>query len=197
MAPACASLLLAAGGSLRLGYPKQLIKVDGESLLRRTARLAVESGCLPNFVVLGAFAERLRPELQSLPVTIVENAAWEQGIATSIRRGMEELRKALELPERVLLLVCDQPRLNAAILQVLLEMEGVAIAASRYQNSFGVPAVFSRRFFPELAALSGDAGARRIIAQNSAAAGFVDFPEGDFDIDTPTDVTRLDAPPRK
>ena len=73
------ALILAAGASRRLGRPKQLEPVDGEALLRRTARVALEAGCVPVFVVLGAARERITPCLEDLPVEVLVNEAWETG----------------------------------------------------------------------------------------------------------------------
>lgn len=86
-----AGLVLAAGGSRRLGQPKQLLELDGETLLRRTVRIAVEAGCGPVVVVLGAGAEALRLQVAGLPAEVVVNAEWEQGMGGSIRAGLEAL----------------------------------------------------------------------------------------------------------
>ncbi|HEY0757641.1 MAG TPA: nucleotidyltransferase family protein [Acidisarcina sp.] len=86
-----AGLVLAAGGSRRLGQPKQLLELDGEALLRRTVRIAVEAGCGRVVVVLGAGAEALRLQVAGLPAEVVVNAEWEQGMGGSIRAGLEAL----------------------------------------------------------------------------------------------------------
>jgi CTP:molybdopterin cytidylyltransferase MocA len=77
-----AAVVLAAGGSTRMGRPKQLLPWRGRSLLWRAADVALEAGCSPVVVVLGAAADRLRPELDGIPVTVVENPDWEQGPGT-------------------------------------------------------------------------------------------------------------------
>ena len=81
----CAAIILAAGASTRLGQPKQLVAVDGETLLRRTARLAIQAGCLPVVVVLGRDAATLAGEVEGLGASIVINDEWQTGMASSLK----------------------------------------------------------------------------------------------------------------
>ena len=190
----CASILLAAGASTRLGKPKQLLQVDGESLLRRTARMAVEAGCAPNLVVLGAAAGEMTRELEGLDVQRVINEAWREGMGSSLRCAMTSVMAEGSRPDAVLLLVCDQPNVSVKLLRALMAEQGGragTIAASRYEGVFGVPAVFGLDYFAELAELSGDRGARGVVMQHAAQVRCVDFPGGELDIDTPTDAGAL------
>src|ERR1700743_2177416 len=104
----CAAIVLAAGASTRLGQPKQLLQISGESLLHRTVRLATGAGCTPVFVVLGFEAERMQRETADLDVRLVLNPEWPSGMGSSLRSGMEVLIKESQLPQRVLLLLSDQ-----------------------------------------------------------------------------------------
>jgi len=190
----CASILLAAGASTRLGKPKQLLKLDGESLLRRTARMAVEAGCGPNLVVLGAAAEEMGRQLEGLDVETVVNEGWREGMGSSLRCAMASLLAEGSRPDAVLLLVCDQPHVTVGLLRALMAEQGGkvgSIAASRYEGVFGVPAVFGAEYFAELAELSGDRGARGVVMQHAAQVRCVDFPGGEFDVDTLTDAELL------
>ncbi|HVJ07792.1 MAG TPA: nucleotidyltransferase family protein [Acidisarcina sp.] len=196
----CASILLAAGGSSRLGKPKQLLQVDGESLLRRTARFAVEAGCSPNIVVLGSSAATLRRELDGLPVEILINPDWRTGKGSSLRVAMRSLLQRSPVPAAALFLVCDQPRISVELLRTLLakqSMEGGSIVASRYAGVGGVPAVFPSAFFPELAFVQGDQGARQILPQHAVETSYVDFPQGEFDVDTHADELALKQTAKK
>jgi len=189
-----AAIVLAAGASTRLGQAKQLIEIEGESLLRRTARLALEAGCAPVFVVLGFEAERLRAELAGLGATAVIHEHWAEGMGSSLRRGMEMLRAAEARAAGVLLLVCDQPGLAVEHLQRLLAEQGAdenRIAASEYAGRTGVPAVFGRGFFAELLAIEGDRGAREVMRQHTQAVSAIPWPEGAMDLDRPEDLERL------
>ena len=190
----CASILLAAGASTRLGSPKQLLRLNGESLLQRTARLAAEAGCSPNLIVLGAHSEILKPGIDGGNFTLLENPGWQEGMGSSIRVAMKRVLMAPKVPGSVLLLVCDQPDLTVDLLRALLDLHDArpeAIVASQYGGALGVPAVFGAHYFSELAMLSGESGARRVISRHVEHAQQVEFAGGDFDIDLPEDAARL------
>jgi molybdenum cofactor cytidylyltransferase len=192
-----AAVLLAAGASTRLGQSKQLIRLEGESLLHRTARLAVEAGCSPVFVVLGFEAQRMQVELRGLPVEVLTNPQWEEGMGSSLRFGMTALCRHQPQPDSVLVLLCDQPRLTAEHLRELLaahkEGGGSAITASVYAQRAGVPAIFPARLFPELLASVGDQGAKNLIRAHAVDVQGILWPEGEFDLDRPQDLNRLDG----
>jgi molybdenum cofactor cytidylyltransferase len=192
--PACAAIVLAAGASTRLGQPKQLLRVDGETLLRRTVRLAIEAGCIPVFVVLGSEATTLTQQLEDLAATAVINDRWQTGLASSLRAGLQLALKTSPQPANVMVLVCDQPRLDVSVLRDLVAthaLQNSTITASRYLDAIGVPAIFSSGHFHELLQLSGDQGARPILHQHRETVAAVDFPGGGLDIDTPEDLTQL------
>ncbi len=189
-------MVLAAGASRRLGEPKQLIQLAGESLLRRSARLAVEAGCAPVCVVLGFEAERMRPELEGLAVEVVVNAGWAEGMGSSLRCGVEAVRELAPEAEAVLVMVCDQPRLTVEHLRALLGAHAgaasrVRITASQYAGRLGVPAVFGAELFGDLAMVQGDRGARDLLMREGSRAQMVDWPEGVIDVDEPEHVTGL------
>ncbi len=195
--PSCAALVLAAGGSSRLGQPKQLVRIAGESLLCRTVRLGAESGFAPIYLVLGAFAQTMRNELQAhahrLPVITVENPAWETGMGSSLAVGVN---RALEhsSPAHLLLLVCDQPRLTADLLRTMREAHlasGTAITAASYAGRLGVPAIFTACRFPELLAIPGDRGARAVLVRYASEVLEIPFPGGEIDVDTREDLAYL------
>jgi molybdenum cofactor cytidylyltransferase len=184
-----AAVVLAAGASTRLGQAKQLVQVEGESLLRRTARLAVEAGCAPVVVVLGFHAERMRVELQGLEVVPIVHPEWATGMGSSLRRGVEFLTGMNPVPDGVLLLVCDQPRLTLDHLRALLVQHDKGrqtVTASAYEGTMGVPALFARELLGDLARLEGDRGARELI--RSHAAQGISWPEGGVDLDVQEDL---------
>ena len=186
-----ATLILAAGASRRLGRPKQLLKLEGLTLLRRTAGLAVSLGAGPVGVVLGARAEAVQPELEGLDVEIVLNPDWAQGMSTSLRAGIEWLEKLGTEVEAVVILLVDQPRVDASLLERLIAVfrrERPPLVASRYQGINGAPAVFDASLFGELKAIEGDRGARRVIARHESELLAIDFPGGAADIDTEEDA---------
>jgi molybdenum cofactor cytidylyltransferase len=187
----CASVILAAGASTRLGQPKQLLRIDGESLLHRTIRMAAEAGYNPIFVVLGYESDRMRQDISGLRSKIVLNPEWQSGMGSSLRCGITALMKENPLPERTLLLLSDQAKLSAGILSELMQRtaEGSSlVAASRYAGRLGVPAIFRKDLYPELLKVEGDQGARSVIEKYSHQTAVIDFPEGSVDIDTPQDL---------
>jgi molybdenum cofactor cytidylyltransferase len=186
-----ALLLLAAGASRRLGQPKQLLTLAGQSLLRRAAEAALATGAGPVVVVLGANADQQRPELAGLSVVVAPNPDWASGMASSLRVGLAAAELAQPGLSAALVMLCDQPFVSPLVLGQLLETFAATsspIVASRYANGVvGVPIVFGAGCFPALRALTGDQGARKLVAQWPSPVPTVDFPLGQYDVDTPED----------
>ena len=190
--PEVGLILLAAGGSRRLGQPKQLLVFQGQTLLRRAAEAAAASVCRPVVVVLGAQAERMREELAGLSVRSVVNPDWEQGLASSLRMGLAAIRD--EDVAGVVVALCDQPLLTGDVLDALVTSwseSASPVAASEYGGTQGVPALFARALFPDLAALTGTEGAKKILLHHAAEVTRVPFPDGLVDIDTPEDWGKI------
>ena len=120
--PRTGALILAAGGSSRLGRPKQSLLFRGRTLLRHAAESALSAGCAPVVVVLGANANALQCDLDDLPVAVAINPLWENGMGTSIRSGMEMMIDRTTPPECVLIMLCDQPLVSADTLRRLLRV---------------------------------------------------------------------------
>jgi molybdenum cofactor cytidylyltransferase len=190
------AVILAAGSSSRMGSPKQILQFRGMSLLRRAALAALGAGCFPVIVVTGANAELSRRELDGLDVREALNPHWETGMASSIRAGLEGLLGAGPDSAAAAFLLCDQPHLTAGVISGLAaahRVTGKPVIASTYGGSFGVPALFSRSLFPELAKLEGGAGAKQVIKRYDSEAHFVPFRGGEVDVDTRDDFSRLIA----
>jgi CTP:molybdopterin cytidylyltransferase MocA len=190
-----AAIVLAAGASRRLGQPKQLLMLDGETLLARSVRLANEAGAAPVLVVLGANSELIGSAIPAGSATVVMNENWEQGIASSIHAGLKALDPAESDVGGVLILACDQPRLSAEHLRELIQslagQRETSIVASAYAGVHGIPAVFPREAFPHLLALSGDKGARALLMQPPCPLIALAFEGGEVDIDRPDDLEQL------
>lgn len=191
--PGLATVLLAAGGSSRLGRPKQLVRFRGQPLLRRAVDAAAAATAGPIIVVVGAEGTRLRALLARTPtprVEITQHAAWHEGLSSSLRRGLEAVPASAAA---VLFLLADQPLVDVRSLRRLVaawQRRPAQAAAAAYAGQVGVPAILPRRLFRALAALRGDEGARRVLAAERRVT-HVDMPEAAFDVDTPEDLKRL------
>jgi molybdenum cofactor cytidylyltransferase len=192
-------VLLAAGGSSRLGRPKQLLVHEGKTLVRRAAEAAVAAKCGPVVVVLGAQAEAVTAELAGLPVRTVQNADWSAGMGSSLRVGLkaldtEDATGASPAVDAALVMLCDQLRVNSGHLSALVEAftrTRASIVASGYEGTRGVPALFSRVLFPEMEALALDQGARGVIARDPSRVVEVALAGGGEDVDMVADLDRL------
>jgi molybdenum cofactor cytidylyltransferase len=183
------AVVLAAGASTRMGTPKQLLRLGDRTLLRRTVDTVLASPAWPVAVVLGAHGDSVRPEIARLPVMAVENPDWAEGLASSIRAGVRVLDSFSQSLDAAILILADQPRLSTAALCRLAEaaVHGGSIVAAHYGGHPGPPALFARRHFPELLALSGGEGARLLFTRHPAELLAVPLPELAIDLDTPAD----------
>ena len=189
------AIILAAGASRRLGRPKQLLELDGETLLARAIRAAQNGGAAPVLVVLGAGAHAIAGSVPVNDVITALNPEWQEGIASSLRVGVRSLHACMPDAPGVVLMVCDQPRLSAAHVRTLIDSfhqnSQSAAVASTYGGVRGIPAVFPQALFPRLLALTGDKGARGILADPQCPMVEVPFAGGEIDIDFPADLERL------
>ncbi|WP_243286056.1 nucleotidyltransferase family protein [Geothrix terrae] len=177
-----AAIILAAGAGRRMGGPKALLRFEGETLLRRAARAALEAGCSPVIAVVGDWDLGL----EGLDVLPVINPGAAEGMASSIRTGIAALPP--ETPAALILTV-DQPAVDAVLLRRLLALAATdpdRPAACAYAGTLGIPAVLPRRCFPELLALRGEAGAKGILLREATQG--LPFPEGARDLDSPEDL---------
>ncbi len=188
------AIVLAAGASTRLGQPKQLLRLHGaqETLLEHTLRVARDAELQPVYVVLGAQAEAIAAATNLQGATVLHNAEWPEGMASSIRCGLRAVQSKMPEAAGVLLLVCDQPALTSEHLRAMLaahQAEPEAIVASHYAGANGVPLLAPRALFADLAALTGDRGARALLRETALRMVEVPFPRGEWDMDTIADLS--------
>jgi molybdenum cofactor cytidylyltransferase len=183
----CCAIILAAGGSSRLGSPKQLLIYRDETLLQRTINAVKHAGIKCIILVLGSSKDLILSQTDIAGVDVVENENWQTGIASSLATGIKALKSIQPLPDAAILMVCDQPYISSSILTELIaegKTTGKPIIACEYENVTGVPALFNQSFFEQLENLDGDAGAKKIIKEYSDKVAIVPFPLGIVDIDT-------------
>jgi CTP:molybdopterin cytidylyltransferase MocA len=185
--PTHSALLLAAGGSRRLGQPKQLLEIDGIPLIRRAALAALATGPQQLLVVLGAEVDGCRAALAGLALDIHSVEDWAAGMGASLACGVCALRQPLD---GVLVVGVDQPALDAAHLVALVarwRADPARVVASGYADTVGTPALFPAAWLPRLAALGGDQGARALLRQAIDATQIIHAPALAIDIDDAQD----------
>ena len=187
-------VILAAGASTRLGQPKQLLEFQGTTLIQRITQIAVTAVQKPVVVILGANSSLIRSLLTHMPVHIVHNPDWPEGMTSSIRNGLSALLYFSPDTEGVIFAVCDQPYITP---ELFLEMISVGsksnkpIVACNYNNVLGTPVLFKKEYFDVLLALKDNEGARKIIQSHPESVEEVPFPLGIFDVDTMQDYKAL------
>lgn len=191
-----AAIILAAGASRRLGTPKQLVQCKGETLLARAIRIALEAGLYPVMVVLGAESESIRAAVEEKDAVFVENREWQEGIAGSMRAGLDAVARTAPESIGVLIMPCDQPKLSPHHLRELSAAFAAqaepCIVCSLYAGVRGVPALFPRIAVARLKSLTGDMGARRLLVNPPCPVIEIPFAGGEIDIDAPEDLAELD-----
>lgn len=186
-----AVVVLAAGGSTRLGQPKQLLTRAGETLVHRAVRLALETSPAQVLVVVGAHGDSISACVADLGCEVVINGEWQSGLAGSLHTAGEHLAADVQ---SVLVLVCDQPALERQHLETLLEgarATEAGSAATMHGNALGVPAVVPRDWFRSID-VAGDKGfGSRFRQQRMAGIFQLDAHELGADIDSPQDLARV------
>lgn len=191
-----AILVLAAGSSKRLGTPKQLLPYKEGTLLQDTiSKLSVLQD-QNIYVVLGAHYDRIKTTIEHLPVTIIKNSAWENGLGSSIAMGISSVYQVKGI-QKVLITLADLPLFESSNYQALLDLHrehSLGITITKYSDNKGVPVIFNSNYFKSLMGLSGDEGAKSILLQNKSDVEHYDANIAYFDIDTMDNYLELIAP---
>lgn len=191
-----AGVILAAGASTRFGALKQLLPWGAGTMLSTVVDTALASSARPVVVVLGKRADECRAALGDRPVTVVVNAAWQDGQSTSVRAGLAALPDEVEA---VLFLLADQPTITVATVEAVIDRYRASRAPvvwPEVDGRRGNPVLFDRRLFPELWALRGDVGGRPVLQAHGARAERVAVDDRGIllDIDTPADYPDKTTP---
>ena len=192
-----AAVLLAAGRSTRMGGPNKLLaKVTGRPLARIAAEAALASKAKPVVVVTGHQSETIADALRDLPLQFAHNPDFADGLSTSLRTGLGALPEDID---GAVVMLADMPQVDAALIDRLIGAydapKGALIAVPVIDGKRGNPVLWSRRFFPELMTVTGDVGARHLIAKYPEAV--VDVPMSGqgalVDVDTPAALAAVKA----
>ncbi|HEX2329557.1 MAG TPA: NTP transferase domain-containing protein [Candidatus Angelobacter sp.] len=188
-----AAIVLAAGSSRRMGQPKQLLMLNGKTLLEHTLGNVREAGIGEIVLVLGANAEEIGSRILTDGLKVVVNAGHEAGMGTSLRTGLAAVSPEMEA---ALIVLADQPFVRPRTLRAIVESRrrtGAQITIPLYNGFRGNPVLLGRSVFPEVMGLSGDVGCRAIFGTH--VEGIHKLPVNDIgvliDIDAPDDVRHL------
>lgn len=187
-------VILAAGNSSRLGHPKQLLPYKDQTLLSHTIGQALQTDLEPIILVTGAFATEIQAGLDPSSLTTLHNPEWQQGMGAGIALAVKHILGLCQLPQALIIAVCDQPHLSSDLLQDLLATHlrsGKGIVAAAYGDTKGTPVLFHQKYFHELSGLSGTQGAKQLLRIHEDDLTQIDFPEGNIDIDTEEDYLNL------
>ena len=184
----------AAGGSRRLGRPKQLEPWGSTTLLGHVIDLVESFPVDETWVVVGADLDRVVNEIGPRPVGIIQNPDWETGLASSLRVGLDALTQ-LSKADGALVFLGDQPVVRADVVTALIEKHRRSKAMAivpKYRYSQGNPVLIDRALWPRLMSLEGDQGAQRLLQAHSEWVEEVWFDSlPPRDIDTQADVEEL------
>jgi molybdenum cofactor cytidylyltransferase len=192
--PRIAALLLAAGKSSRMGTNKMLEEVDGRPMVARTAQRLLASRARPIIAVLGNRADDVDAALGKLPIERALNPDFADGLSTSLKRGLAALPGDVE---GVVVCLGDMPLIAGRDIDRLIAafnpLEGRAIIVPTRRGKRGNPILWSRQFFTEMMALSGDQGARRLVEEHADLVAEVEMDSDAIfiDIDTPQALAEL------
>lgn len=184
-------IIIAAGASNRLGQPKQLLKLNGETLLNRSIQEAAKVS-EHIIVVLGSHFSEISKTIENRNVTIIHNENCAEGMASSIREGV---LLCIDAP-KLIISICDQPYLTADIFEKLIAFSNLTakpIIASDYGGAIGVPILFNKEIFQHLLELKGDKGAKTLLPKYKGKIGEVPFDNGQIDIDTQDEWEKVQA----
>jgi molybdenum cofactor cytidylyltransferase len=192
-----AAVVLAAGRSTRMGGPnKMLAEINGQPLVRIAVEQALGSRAHPVIVVTGHQHERVEAALDGLDVRFVHNPDFAAGLSTSVKAGIAAVPDDVD---GAIVCLGDMPQVNALLIDKLIAAfdpeKGALVVVPVIDGKRGNPVVWSRRFFPELATLEGDTGARNLIA--GVAEAVTEVPLSGtaalVDVDTPEALAAVRA----
>ncbi|MGH6737024.1 MAG: nucleotidyltransferase family protein [Methyloceanibacter sp.] len=196
-----ASIVLAAGRSARMAPRNKLVEpvlvepVSGEPMIRRVVATVLESGVRPVIAVTGFEAGRITQALNRLDVAIVTNPDYADGLSASLRTGLEAVPPDAD---GALISLGDMPEIEIPVIRALMaEFKGRgAICVPVHRGRRGNPVLWGRDYFPEMMKLTGDSGAKPLVARHAAHLVEVDVATDSIfhDIDTPADLARLNQP---
>lgn len=189
-----AIIILAAGESKRMGFPKQLLKIGEKKLLNHLIDEALKTNCYPISVVVGANKNQIVPLLTDIPINIIDNPFWHKGMGSSIKMGLVGSYMVEKNFDAILVLTSDMPHVDSTVISQLIsaaEKSEKTIIASKYDGTIGIPVLFKRSVLEELLELDEENGAKKILLKDKNRVEAIDFEKGKIDLDTPDDYFKF------
>ncbi len=181
-------LLLSAGISRRMGQAKQLLPWGNKTLIEHQIQIRLQTG-QEVIVVLGGHSEKILPVIENLPVTIIVNNDWADGMGNSVAYGINMLCNDFRISDGVLISLVDQPLVTTSHFEKMISSFQTGsrqiIVSESASGWIGVPVLFDKCYFKELKKLNGNEGARNIIQKHLNAVKAIECGNMLVDIDTP------------
>ncbi len=189
-----AALVLAAGGSRRLGRPKQLEAWGRTTLLGHVVERVRSFPVDEAWIVLGADINAVLTNVDLTGFGVIENPEWEEGLASSLRAGLDALTRMSKV-DAVMIVLGDQPEISTEVVTQLVERHRGSKAMAivpKYRYTAGNPVIVRRELWPRLMSLEGDEGAKRLLTAHPEWVEEVWFERlPPRDVDTAADVEEL------
>lgn len=190
LGPETVIVILAAGESLRMGRTKQLLKWRDSTLIESAITSAINSNADRVSVILGANRDTIIPKIYEYPIELAHNEEWKDGLLTSIQTGINLYKDS----KSILFMLADQPAVSTAYLNQLIEFSqsgNQSIAATKYNETFGVPVVFKHVHFNDILNLNKESGgAQAYIQRNREITSSLEPTFELYDIDTENDYKK-------
>jgi molybdenum cofactor cytidylyltransferase len=189
-----AGVVLAAGSSTRMGRNKLLLDLDGEPLVRRAVRAALEAGLGHVLAVLGHEAERVGEALAGLSCHTVVNPEHAGGVRLSLQAGIREVPP---VAAAAVVILADMPFVTADMIRAVADRYregGAPLVVSEYGEVNAPPTLYDRALFPELLTMTGEGCGKQVVRHHKHEAAVVRWPEVALsDVDVPEDYERVRA----
>lgn len=187
-------MILAAGEASRMGKAKMLLPFKEKTILEHIVEEVID--LVPNEIVLvtGHYHDKITEVIEHPEVRRVYNAAYQNGMSSSIQTGLDAMLQNNPGIDFLLILVADQPFLHKELMQKMIQLHSETkkgLVAASYQGVAGTPLLLSAKYFDKLYQLKGDKGARVILQDFSSDLTTVHFELGWLDIDTASDYNRF------
>jgi molybdenum cofactor cytidylyltransferase len=194
-------ILLAAGESRRMGFPKPLLEIGERTFIEQIAQTML--AVVPRLViVVGAHRERVRAAIpRDMRIVIVDNPNYSRGQLSSLQVGVAALQRD---SAGALVHLGDHPKVRVETFRAIVDTynrTGKSIVIARHDGHRGHPAIFDRAIFGELLSAPEEEGARYVVNADPSRVGYVDLDDPGIilDLDTPSDLSRagLPSPPKE